>query len=60
VEIECDADEPAPAAARSAESDLGRRRRQEALDHPAVNDALEILGGEIVEIRPLGGAGPRP
>ena len=59
VEIECESGEPTPAAARSAESDLSRRRRQEALDHPAVNDALEILGGEIVEIRPLGG-GTRP
>jgi DNA polymerase-3 subunit gamma/tau len=32
-----------------------RRQRQEALNHPNVNQALEILGGEIVEIRPLGG-----
>jgi hypothetical protein len=32
-----------------------RRARQEALRHPAVNDALEILAGEILEIRPLGG-----
>jgi hypothetical protein len=31
------------------------RRRREALDHPAVNAALEILGGEVVEIKPLGG-----
>ncbi len=31
-----------------------RRRRKEALDHPAVNAALEILEGEILEIRPLG------
>ena len=35
--------------------DLARRRRKEALSHPNVNQALEILGGEIVEIRPLGG-----
>ena len=34
--------------------DLSRRRKQEALQHPAVNAALEILGAEIVEIRPLG------
>jgi hypothetical protein len=35
--------------------DLARQRRKEALSHPNVNQALEILGGEIVEIRPLGG-----
>jgi DNA polymerase-3 subunit gamma/tau len=35
--------------------DRARRQRQEALSHPNVNQALEILGGEIVEIRPLGG-----
>jgi DNA polymerase-3 subunit gamma/tau len=38
-----------------AEAELARRRRKEALSHPNVNQALEILGGEIVEIRPLGG-----
>ena len=32
-----------------------RRQRQEALQHPAINDALDILRGEILEIRPLGG-----
>jgi hypothetical protein len=36
------------------DSELARKRRQEALQHPAVNAAMEILGGEIVEIRPLG------
>jgi hypothetical protein len=49
---------PAPAAPRGAGPDpLGKRRRQEALDHPAVNQALEILQGEIIEIRPLGEGG---
>ncbi len=33
-----------------------RRRRKQALDHSAVNAAIELLAGEIVEIRPLGGA----
>jgi len=42
-------------AERSAGEDLARRRRKEALSHPNVNQALEILGGEILEIRPLGG-----
>ena len=36
----------------------GKRQRQEALNHPAVNDALEILGAEILEIKPTGTAGP--
>jgi len=31
-----------------------RRRRQEALNHPAVNEALDVLGAKIVEIRPTG------
>ena len=32
-----------------------RRRRQEALNHPKINVALEALQAEIVDIRPLGG-----
>jgi DNA polymerase-3 subunit gamma/tau len=44
-------------AKAAADSELARKRRQEALAHPAVNTALEILGAEIDEIRPLGGAG---
>jgi DNA polymerase-3 subunit gamma/tau len=55
VELAARALAPAGPTAGGPESDLARRRRQEALDHPAVNDALEILGGEIVEIRPVGG-----
>ncbi len=38
-----------------ADRDLARRQRNDALSHPSVNQALEILGGEILEIRPLGG-----
>ena len=30
-----------------------RRLRQEALNHPLVNTALEVLQADIVEIRPL-------
>ncbi|MEB2344308.1 MAG: DNA polymerase III subunit gamma/tau [Deltaproteobacteria bacterium] len=37
-----------------ADEELLRRRRRAALDHPAVNAALEILGGDVVEVRPLG------
>jgi DNA polymerase III subunit gamma/tau len=44
---------PAPGAAPSGET--ARQRKQEALNDPAVGRALEILGADIVEIRPLGG-----
>ena len=30
------------------------KRRQEALNHPKINVALDALEGEIVDIRPLG------
>ena len=46
----------APAKQRnSADRERSRRRRQQALSHPAVNTAIEILSGEIVDIHPLGG-----
>jgi hypothetical protein len=55
---------PRPASALGAraprsdgDEEAARRRRREALDHPAVNAALEILGGDVVDIRPLGGPG---
>jgi len=47
---------------RAAEESVARDRRREALSHPAINEALEILGGEILEIRSLGSdrtGGPR-
>jgi DNA polymerase-3 subunit gamma/tau len=50
-----DAPESAPANAETAQNDSARQRRQEALNDPAVGRALEILGADIVEIRPLGG-----
>jgi hypothetical protein len=58
VELVVDAsDAVAPNQAKvGGGSELARKRRQEALAHPAVNTALEILGAEIDEIRPLGGA----
>jgi hypothetical protein len=45
------------------DSDLDRRRRADALKHPGINDALDLLGGEILDIRPLAprpGPGERP
>ena len=53
VVLEAPASDPAPAAAPGLDPEAVRARRQEALRHPAVNDALEILGGELLEIRPL-------
>lgn len=38
----------------------GKRQRQDALNHPVVNAALDILGGEILEIKPVGGPGASP
>ena len=46
---------PAEEAPAQGQGDAERaRRRRAALEHPAVNAALEILGGEVVEIRPHG------
>ncbi len=45
-------------ASNSEQTPEGRRKRQEALNHPAVNDALDILGAEILEIKPSGDASP--
>jgi DNA polymerase-3 subunit gamma/tau len=55
VELETDSGAPArPGATPAADDAAARRRKQRALDDPGVNAALEVLGGEIVEIRPLG------
>jgi DNA polymerase-3 subunit gamma/tau len=40
--------------AAAGDDEALRRRRRDALAHPAVNAALEILGGEVLEIRTLG------
>lgn len=54
LEIESD-DSDLVARGRQASLETGTARRREALNHPAINAALEILDAEIVEIRPLGG-----
>jgi DNA polymerase-3 subunit gamma/tau len=54
LESDGGAGEPAPRA--TGPDPLAQRRRQEALNHPTVNQALEILEGEILEIKPLSGA----
>jgi len=56
VELEIESDDSDEAArGRQASLETGTARRREALNHPAINAALEILDAEIVEIRPLGG-----
>ena len=61
MRVELAADAAVSAAPNNAKANGGgeeaRKRRQEALAHPNVNVALEILGAEILEIRPFG-AGP--
>jgi DNA polymerase-3 subunit gamma/tau len=59
VEI-VDESAPAPGEPAARGSEQTRQRRQEALNDPGVSRALEILGGEIVEIRPLGARPPSP
>jgi DNA polymerase-3 subunit gamma/tau len=58
IEIETAEVEAGPgkgANAGDAEADGARQRRQDALNDPAVGRALDILGADIVDIRPLGG-----
>ncbi|HKE09976.1 MAG TPA: DNA polymerase III subunit gamma/tau [Myxococcota bacterium] len=45
----------APKATPLIDPEVARQRRQAALNHPSVNVAMEVLGGEIVDIRPVGG-----
>jgi len=50
-----EADAPEAGAGGSSEPDpagTARRQRQDALQHQAVNDALEVLRAEILEIKP--------
>jgi len=53
VEIETMSSGEVASAARAEDSEAVRTRRQQTLEHPAVRTALDVLGGEIVEIRPL-------
>ena len=51
---------PRPEASSSpAQRELTQRLRQQALNHPGLNEAVKILSAEIVEIQPLGSAGGR-
>ena len=53
VEIESEGDASEPNGGRDPERI--RQLRQDALQDPGVAAALEVLDGEVVEIRPLGG-----
>jgi DNA polymerase-3 subunit gamma/tau len=54
VGIESPGEAPEAASAQASSAEALRRLRQQALAHPGVNAVLEVLDGEIVEIRPLG------
>jgi DNA polymerase-3 subunit gamma/tau len=58
VQIETRDDTP-PAIARPEDREAQRRLRERALEHSAVNTALEVFEAKVVEIRPAPGAGPR-
>jgi hypothetical protein len=57
VRIEIDEGAPPDGVdgATRADPEALRRRRQAAINNPGVGRALEIMRGEILEIRPLGG-----
>jgi DNA polymerase-3 subunit gamma/tau len=54
IEIETESESESGISAAPADREAERSRRQQALEHPAVNLALDVLGGQILEIRPLG------
>ena len=55
VRIEIETSSGGPSADAPAEDpETLRNQRQQALNNPAVSLAIEILGAEIVEIRPVG------
>ena len=58
ISTRADAEAGDVAAPTPKHRDDERRKRQEALNHPVVNTALEVLQAEIVEIRPLGRNAP--
>jgi DNA polymerase-3 subunit gamma/tau len=56
ISVEVDAT-PGPKQENTASRERSRKRRQDALNNEEVNIAIDVLDAEIVEIRPLGGAG---
>jgi len=53
IEIESSGEGPS-GDAPAGDPEALRHRRQQALNNPAVSLAVEVLGGEIIEIRPVG------
>lgn len=53
VKLEGEASDQPEGAARAGSSEQLRELRQRALNHPAIGVALEVLDGEIAEIRPF-------
>ena len=54
IMIEAQEDPSASSTDDSSERESDRQRRKNALDHPAINTALQELDAQILEIRPLG------
>jgi len=54
VEIESSEAQEGAASSSGPDPERLRQLRKDALNHPAVTTAIEVLEGEIVEIRPLG------
>jgi hypothetical protein len=54
VEVQQAGDAPAAAHTTRVDPDVTRQIRADALNDPGIGRALEILGAEIVDIRPLG------
>ena len=60
VQLGAESGAPDPAGERNAGSEQLRELKQKALNHPAIGVTLELLDGEIAEIRPFQpGRGPR-
>jgi len=58
IEVEMRSDAPAPVA-RPEDREAARQLRERALEHGAVNTALEVLEAKIVDIRPAPGGAHR-
>ena len=60
IRVEIETQESSGGSGPEADPEALRRLRQKALNHPAVESALDVLKGEVVEIQPLaGGRTPR-
>ena len=57
-------DDPQPEAnsapAKSTLREQDRQRKHAALNHPSINQALRVLGGEIIEIQAIDEKASKP